>query len=492
MRKTTLLTALVFFSVFLILCCTRNFNNPVDPNSERALPPTPRNLQLFAIPGQHKIQGRFSYIYQNGSAIVVERSLKSRNIFYAIDTIVGDTLYIDSVGLSDSTDYEYRLCGINSNGRSNYSMTVEIRTSVFEHQDKFGPFLTAKNGSNDILGQDTVFADTLTLNGDVNDPSGVDSLKIQINGGIWIDLNKPAWVKNITLTEFMNTLIFRSKDSLGNISLDTSIIFVDDSNFVNPVSVDTVNGMIRLSWNKYPQKDYRTLKIFVSQEYPTDIVLQTSLVPLVNPSDTFVFYTPETKSKIYTFSIAEEDNFGKQSSSVLFPAVYSGKIVGMKRIPGGTFQMGDSYRFPAVHSVTISSFFMDSTEVTQYEFKRLMNVNPSAFKGNDLRPVDSVTWFDAVLYCNARSKKEGKDTVYTYTSLTGVPGNGCSNLAGIQIRYNVNGYRLPTEAEWEYACRAGSANQWFWNEVWDFTVAKTYCWYVDNSNSSSQPVGVKK
>jgi len=106
-------------------------------------------------------------------------------------------------------------------------------------------------------------------------------------------------------------------------------------------------------------------------------------------------------------------------------------LSGMKLISGGTFQMGstngNSDERP-VHQVTLSAFYMDVTEVTQASYDSLMGVNPSHFTGDLLRPVESVTWFDAVLYCNARSKNNGMDTVYTFASISGTPGDSCWSL----------------------------------------------------------------
>lgn len=122
-------------------------------------------------------------------------------------------------------------------------------------------------------------------------------------------------------------------------------------------------------------------------------------------------------------------------------------------IQGGDFEMGsptlenrrekDEIR----HHVTISSFYLGSKEVTQSSYRELMGNNPSQFQGEDL-PVENVSWYDAVLYCNARSTAENLTPAYIVT--------GSGDDRTVTWNREANGYRLPTEAEWEYACRAGT------------------------------------
>ena len=119
-------------------------------------------------------------------------------------------------------------------------------------------------------------------------------------------------------------------------------------------------------------------------------------------------------------------------------------------IAGGSFLMGspesENWRIEdeTQHEVTVSGFFMSPYEVTQAEYQRLTGVNPSNFQGENL-PVENVSWLDAVRFCNRKSAEAGLTPAYA--------------IDGDTVTWNraADGYRLPTEAEWEYACRAGTA-----------------------------------
>lgn len=122
---------------------------------------------------------------------------------------------------------------------------------------------------------------------------------------------------------------------------------------------------------------------------------------------------------------------------------------GFVLIQGGTFLMGspesENWRIEdeAQHPVTVSAFYMDACETTQAEYTRLMGENPGSFSGDEL-PVESISWMDAVRFANAKSVDAGLTPAYTISGST------------VSWDRSANGYRLPTEAEWEYACRAGT------------------------------------
>ena len=122
---------------------------------------------------------------------------------------------------------------------------------------------------------------------------------------------------------------------------------------------------------------------------------------------------------------------------------------GLVLLPGGTVTIGspDSERQRQAdetqHQVTLSSFYVDPHEVTQKDYQAVMGTNPSHFRGDQL-PVEQVTWYDAINYCNKLSKAKGLTPVY--------------QIDGTTVTWNraADGYRLLTEAEWEYAARAGT------------------------------------
>lgn len=176
------------------------------------------------------------------------------------------------------------------------------------------------------------------------------------------------------------------------------------------------------------------------------------------------------------------------------PAVSAEQLLrpALVEIPAGAFDMGSDRGTPGtisrnerpVHRVTISAFRMAATEVTQGQFEAVMGFNPSHFKGADL-PVGDVGWYEAVAYANALSRREGLQPAYRVE-----PGS-TSTAPLVFWDRQADGYRLPTEAEWEYAARAGTTTAYFFGD--DASQLKDYAWYFDNApNFQYAKIGGKK
>ena len=127
---------------------------------------------------------------------------------------------------------------------------------------------------------------------------------------------------------------------------------------------------------------------------------------------------------------------------------------GLILIKGGSFEMGSPEtelqreEDELQHTVTISDFYISPYEVTQAQYEEIMGENPSNFIGENL-PVDSVSWYEAIEFCNKLSENKGLTPVYTIDN------------QNVTWNRNANGYRLLTEAEWEYAARAGTTTRKF-------------------------------
>lgn len=156
------------------------------------------------------------------------------------------------------------------------------------------------------------------------------------------------------------------------------------------------------------------------------------------------------------------------------------KSIKMTRIDGGSFWMGDrdgeSDELP-VHQVNVSSFLMGTYQITQKEWQSVMGYNPSRFKGDNL-PVDNIDWYEAVKFCNKLSSLEGLTPCYS--------GSGVNT----KCNWNADGYRLPTEAEWEFAATGGNnSNEYTYSGSGSIG---SIGWYSGNAGGRTKAVGSKK
>jgi len=170
----------------------------------------------------------------------------------------------------------------------------------------------------------------------------------------------------------------------------------------------------------------------------------------------------------------------------------------MVLVEGGTYAMGDAFggeysQDGPIHQVTVNSFYMNKTEIIQKQWKEIMGFNPSYFVG-DKRPVDCVSWYQVLVYCNKLSVREGLTPCYSVKGTYDVENWGAipdsvnnSDWNNVVCNWDANGYRLPTEAEWEYAARGGKSFIYAGSDN-----IEEVAWYGANSGMKSKEVGLKK
>jgi formylglycine-generating enzyme required for sulfatase activity len=277
------------------------------------------------------------------------------------------------------------------------------------------------------------------------------------------------------------------KKGLVLVAIPESVIFIGNMAFAdNQISTVSIGANVYIANNAFDNTGYNSFSagFYNAQGRKAGVYSNSwrmvSAQPMSAPrAGGTINSAPAANSQP---SAAVKPSVAAQPVSIIQPEVVLPLPVpaNMVKINGGTFMMGSPAneighdKNETQHNITVSDFYIGNFPVTQKEYKEAMGTNPSRFIA-DNHPVDCVNWFDAIEYCNKRSKMEGLTPAYT------------RNGNNVSWNKKANGYRLPTEAEWEYACRAGTTTVYNTGDI----ITDNTGWYDANSNDKTHSSGQK-
>ena len=323
------------------------------------------------------------------------------------------------------------------------------------------------------------------------------------------------WTFDITATDETanGTYTVAAIDEAGREEAEQ--ITIDNFDFTPPAKVKVTNAVyssdlsaIILNWTEPSDSDYDHVDISFTNNDGTSDSTASEAVSLAKGTTNKTFSSIDGAKAYYTYTFVTYDELGNKGSDYTYKVSVNTSVnnipEGFVEVTGTTITGNEIWTpsssvFVSGRSLTIPDLYVCDHEVTRGEFKALMGTDPSTadaydkdgnkLTGDDVlnNPVNYVNWYAAIAYCNKLSIKEGLDCAYTVSGITdwenlaysSIPTSSNSTWNAATCDFEANGYRLPTEAEWEWLARGG--------ENYIYAGSNTVgdvAWYTTNTNKT--------